>query len=247
MALRLAIVSLWVVMSHVAAKGSIPSFRGAVGNNVELNVTSVVSFGDGRCHSLKQPINSKCIGCPPMHDGKFCATTTWYEDKTKGSCGCGAKEIVDDDHWTLNSFTAALNAVNLDPENPALTYCLSGCGSCFKLCTTGGVVNSLDTRTASDQCEIFRITNRCADGWEQGFPDWCSQHMSWQACQANPNKCHQDGGTNIYGYSAHFDLQNSHGQVLRNLGWTNPEVTFEPVSCDLWTGPSHVLCPGCEL
>lgn len=180
-----------------------------------------------------------------MYNGKLCASTTWYEDRTLGSCGCGDKPMVDDDYWTLNSFTAALNTVSMDPQNPALSWCLSGCGSCYELCATGGSVNSPGLAMPFGQCTVFKITNRCADGWNEGVPNWCSQHLSWQDCQADPERCRQPGGTNIFGYSAHFDLQDAHRQIQNTLGWINPEVTFEPVSCDKWQGPPDAECPGC--
>merc|ERR1712117_931689 len=41
------------------------------------------------CESLATPVLSKCQGCPPMYNGKPCASTTRYNDLTKGSCGCG--------------------------------------------------------------------------------------------------------------------------------------------------------------
>jgi len=228
----------------VAAPSSLDVSLGKNGSSWHDEVQAALASGD-RCSSQETPLGSKCTGCPPMYNGKLCASTTWYEDRTKGSCGCGSTEMVAFDYWTLTSFTAALNTVSLDPQDPANGYCLSGCGSCYELCTTGGVINSQDTPTASEQCTVFKITNRCADGWQEGVPDWCSQHLSWQDCQANPEKCRQPGGTNIFGYSAHFDLQDAHRQVQDTLGWMNPEVTFEPVSCDKWQGPLEAECPGC--
>jgi len=61
--------------------------------------------------------------------------------------------------------------------------------------------------------------------------------MSWQECQSNPGGCQQSGNTNWFGYPAHFDLQDFHGQIS-NFSWDNVEVTFEPVSFDRWDGPS---------
>lgn len=226
---------------------SSPSLRGSPLLTLETQSEILRLSADAdRCQSSEQPLDSKCKGCPPVYNGKLCATTTWYEDQTKGSCGCGETPMVPDGYWTLTSFTAALNTVSMDPQDPALTYCLSGCGSCYEICTTGGVINSQDTITSQSQCEVFKITNRCADGWQNGTPDWCSHHMSWQECQANPQKCRKMGNTNMYGYSAHFDLQDADRQVQHTLGWMNPEVTFEPVSCDKWKGPPSATCPGCD-
>ena len=46
---------------------------------------------------------------------------------TKGSCGCGG-EPNPVSYWTKSKFTAALNAKNLDPINPRLSWCPSNCG-----------------------------------------------------------------------------------------------------------------------
>jgi len=99
-----------------------------------------------------------CTGCPPMYEGKLCATTTWYEDSTIGACGCGKSEPVPNNWWTLTSFTAALNNVNLDVERPGLGWCPSGCGQCYELCTTGGIVNTKDVASPTGKCHVFKIT-----------------------------------------------------------------------------------------
>lgn len=181
-----------------------------------------------------------------MYNGKLCASTTWYEDRTKGSCGCGDSAFVPDDYWTISAFTAALNTKSLDPANPANGYCLAGCGDCYELCTTGGTTNVNNWAGHAGQCKVFKITNRCADGWKEGWPQWCSQQMSFYECQANPDRCRQMGNTNRFGYSAHFDLQDAHRQIQRGLGWVNVEVTFQRVSCDRWEGPKDAKCHGCQ-
>jgi len=208
---------------------------------------SLLNASTARCRSAEYPLSSKCVGCPPMYKGKLCASTTWYEDRTLGSCGCGTPgdNWVDDDYWTLTGWTAALNNVNLDPEHPEAGWCPSGCGRCYELCTTGGTTNT-DSRIAEPgQCKVFKITNRCSDGWGQPRPDWCSQNIPWHECAEHPEKCRQDRGTNMFGYSAHFDLQDAHRQIQVDLGWDNPEVTFEPVSCETWEGPQDAVCTAC--
>jgi len=232
---------------------ALPAAASAAGHDAAASVAAggnlSASFAtSARCDSTERPLQSKCTGCPPMFNGKPCASTTWYEDKTKGSCGCGVKgkTMVEDDYWTLTSYTAALNTLNLDPQQPGLTWCPSGCGQCYEICTTGGAVNTLDKANPAGQCQVFKITNRCSDGWSEDRPDWCSQKISAEECRQFPEKCMQPRSTNIFGYSAHFDLQDAHRQVQHGLGWDNPEVTFELVSCDKWDGPKEEKCDLCE-
>jgi len=183
-----------------------------------------------------------------MLNGKLCASTTRYNDQTKAACGCGPSEPVPTNWWTLTKFTAALNTASLDPENPLLGWCPSGCGACYEICSTGGTTQGQPTTPGV--CRIFKITNRCADGYGQ-YPEWCSNSMSWQACQADPSACAQEGSTNKFGYPAHFDLMDFHGQI-HNFSWDNVEVTFEPVSCSRWDGPQWDCecasegCPECS-
>jgi len=197
-----------------------------------------------RCGSQAKPLDSKCTGCPPMKDGKLCASSTWYEDTTRGSCGCGDRGHVPDDFWTLTEYTAAMNCVSMDPDNPRSGWCPDKCGECFELCSTGGTTQG--TPPAAGTCRVFKVTNRCGDGFDDNRPNWCSQHLSWQDCKANPSKCRKTGSTNHFGYPAHFDLQDFHDQITDGLDWDNAEVTFEQVSCSRWTGPADVTCQGCQ-
>lgn len=198
-----------------------------------LGTLSAAESAD-RCASVNVPEDSKCTGCPPMFNGKLCASTTRYNDQTKGSCGCGPSDPVPADWWTMTKYTAALNCKNLDPSNPELSWCPTGCGACYELCTTGGTTQGKST--SEGVCHVFKVENRCGDGYKQ-YPEWCSQEMSWQDCQANPSSCKKQNSTNWYGYPAHFDLQDFTKQITA-LSWDNVEVTFEPVSCDRWNGPS---------
>jgi len=197
----------------------------------------------GRCDSANLPKESKCTGCPPMYKGKLCASTTRYNDRTKGACGCGRVDPVPEDWWTLTNYTAALNCINLDPERPLLSWCPAGCGGCFRLCSTGGTTSGKPGVTKSDTCRTFTVTNRCGDGFRQ-YPEWCSNELTWQQCQDNPALCSKKGSTNKFGYPAHFDLQDFHLQVSRDLGWDNAEVTFEEVACGGWQS-SPAACPAC--
>jgi len=197
----------------------------------------------GRCDSANVPKESKCTGCPPMYQGKLCASTTRYNDRTKGSCGCGRVDPVPKDWWTLTNYTAALNCINLDPERPLLSWCPAGCGGCFRLCSTGGTTSGKPGVTKTGTCRTFTVTNRCGDGYRQ-YPEWCSNELTYQQCQDNPALCSKKGSTNKFGYPAHFDLQDFHLQVSKDLGWDNAEVTFEVVSCSHWQS-SPAACPSC--
>jgi len=171
-----------------------------------------------------------------MYNGKLCASTTRYNDQTKAACGCGTSDPIPSDWWTLTTFTAALNCKNLDSSDPLLAWCPMGCGGCYKLCTTGGT--TVGYPTLPDKCRVFKITNRCGDGFGKVGGDWCSNRLSWKECLEDPEKCMEEGSTNWFGYSAHFDLQDFHHQI-KDLQWDNVEVTFERVPCNKsWDGPS---------
>jgi len=107
---------------------------------------------------------------------------------------------------------------------------MENCGLCFQLCTTGGTHNG-DPATAGE-CVVIQLENRCGDGYGEENNYLCGQRMAPWDCLSNPSECSKNGNTNMYGYPAHFDLQNAKLQVTEELGWNNPEVTFEQVSCD---------------
>ena len=118
----------------------------------------------------------------------------------------------------------------MDPDDPANAWCMSQCGQCYRLCTTGGTHNGLPS--VPGECVVIQLENRCGDGLGEQPNYLCGQEMAPWDCAADPGLCQQSGNTNMYGYSAHFDLQNAKLQVTEGLGWNNPEVTFEQVSCD---------------
>merc|ERR1712126_291470 len=184
---------------------------------------------ESSCEHSTSPKLSMCEGCPPTFNGLPCASSTWYNDLTKGACGCGS-EPNPPDFWTKSKFTAAGNAMMMDPENPTNAWCMPNCGQCYQLCTTGGTHNGVPSDPG--QCVVIQLENRCGDGYGEQDNYLCGQRMAPWDCVSNPGECEKSGNTNMYGYPAHFDLQNANLQVTEVLGWNNPEVTWEPVSCD---------------
>ena len=89
--------------------------------------------------SSKKPEGSKCQGCPPMFGGKPCASTTRYNGRKWGDGSCACK-----DSWTKSKYTAAANAVFMNPLRKRVTaasavdFCQENCGQCYRICTTGG-------------------------------------------------------------------------------------------------------------
>ena len=60
--------------------------------------------------NARVPVDPKCTEIPPMFEGKFCATTTHYNDCTKGVCGYGPEDHTHcNDAWPFKSYTAALS------------------------------------------------------------------------------------------------------------------------------------------
>ena len=201
-------------------------------------------FAESSCEHELRPLLSKCTGCPPKFEGKLCASTTRYNDLTKGACGCGT-DPNPKSFWTKVKYTAALNAKNLDPDHPDLSWCPKHCGSCYRLCTTGGTTSGKETEAG--KCIVVQVENRCGDGYHQPQEaQWCRQEMTWNDCESNPVGCAALGKTNNYGYPAHFDLQDANLQIS-GLSWDNPEVTFEPVSCAQGDFPSWSQSCYCPL
>ena len=85
------------------------------------------------------------------YNGKVCASTTRYNDLTKGACGCGS-EPNPKSYWTKSGYTAAANAMLMDPSNPNLGWCPKDCGMCFRLCSTGG--NTSGKSTTAGKCIV---------------------------------------------------------------------------------------------
>ncbi len=101
---------------------------------------------------------------------------------------------------------------------------------------------------APGSCKVFLVDDRCADGYKSGSSHWCSQEMSPDQCVQNPAACKLKPSTNMFGYPAHFDLNNWNYQIMNILKWDNAEVTFEQVSCSLQEDPvidwqKNCICP----
>lgn len=143
----------------------------------------------------------------------------------------------------MTQWTAALNSASIEQIDRAGDgqFCAVGCGSCYRLCSTGYSPNSNNYQGPPGTCIVVKITDTCPGA------DWCGQTMPWQQCISNPGACrghtnHLNGQT--LGYSAHFDINNQNGQYTRNH-WDNVEVTFEPVDCSQWSGPAWD-CQNCK-
>ena len=60
-----------------------------------------LAWAESACNHESKPLDSRCTGCPPKFNGKVCASTTRYNDLTKGACGCGT-EPNPKTFWTKN-------------------------------------------------------------------------------------------------------------------------------------------------
>lgn len=155
-----------------------------------------------------------CTGNPPTYNGLPCATTTRYFDGTTGACGCG----VGDNGpypWQRYSFTAAGSQGLFGAAG--VTWCGSGCGSCYEITPTGDCPTGSPCATKVTPIVVM-VTNLCPYQYNM---EWC------------PNP----GQTNQHGYGAHFDLLDS-AQLYSNLGWNNPVVTYRQVSCGSLGSPT---------
>ena len=79
----------------------------------------------------------------------------------------------------------------------------------------GGYIDGQGGPPKDTNSHVFMVTNLCPA--EVPNLDWCGQKG--------------DKDLNKYGYHVHFDLENGAKQA-DNLGWNNPEVTYEIVDCD---------------
>jgi len=148
-----------------------------------------------------------CTGYPLMYNGLPCASTTRYWDGQMGACGCGTGNT-DPFSWQWTKPTAAASA----PIFGAETWCGSGCGKCFKLTPTAIGASVAGTGAPALTPLVVKITNLCPSA---GNEEWCAYDV------------------NTYGYDAHFDLMdyNMAGLISADMGWNNPEVTYEEVDC----------------
>ncbi|KAG8988323.1 hypothetical protein FRB90_002828 [Tulasnella sp. 427] len=130
------------------------------------------------------------------------ATTTAYQDESAGACGCGS---------LLNSYTYTAAG------SPAIfgngSWCGTGCGQCYQLTSTGASPPEQGEGGGTGTSIVVMVNNLCP---HEGNEEWCPEL----------------GGTNTYGYSAHFDIDASSGAGGWSLlGWDNPVVDFAPVTC----------------
>ncbi|XP_053379432.1 endoglucanase-like [Mercenaria mercenaria] len=156
-----------------------------------------------------------CQGSPRMHNGKRCASTTWYVDGHKGACGCGPDNSDNQYSWNHNHLVTAPSQHFFDSQGK--TWCGGACGKCIKLTTTGGFVDGQGGHVSAGQSHVFMVTNLCPN--EYPNQSWCNQSPG-------------NGYKNQYGYGEHFDLEDGAGQIDA-IGWKgkNPEVTWEWSSC----------------
>merc|ERR1711872_1198838 len=170
--------------------------------------------GDSGCDHRETPTGSECTGCPPMFEGKNCASTTMYDQPDgKSICQC--------DFPFKSTYTAAANTAMMGASNQQ--NCKDNCGLCFRLCSTGGTTQG--QRPPKGKCIVIQVNNICPDD------GWCDQEWSPKQCIDDPEVCKVEGKTNKFGYHAHFDLYNYDHQISEGLNWDNVEVTFEPVEC----------------
>jgi len=138
------------------------------------------------------------------------ATTTHYTDGLEGACGCGSGgsgfSWQNPNGIASGIYTAAASQGIYGDGNASISWCGGGCGTCYQLTSTGTSPPGQGTGGGTGQTVTVMVTNLCP---EDSNSQWC------------PNP----GGTNQYGYSAHFDIQ---GGVP---GWNNPIVTYTQVAC----------------
>ena len=135
---------------------------------------------------------------PPHCIGILCLPKIQYSPfPSQGACGCGT-EPNPPDFWTKakvvssvtiehilyypHQFTAAGNAMLMDPGNPTNSWCMPNCGQCYRLCTTGGnsddeasklIITSLQIwpgthngePAVAGECVVVQMENRCGDGY----------------------------------------------------------------------------------
>ncbi|KAL2861049.1 RlpA-like double-psi beta-barrel-protein domain-containing protein-containing protein [Aspergillus lucknowensis] len=148
------------------------------------------------------------------------ATTTNYNDGLQGACGCGTQESTFPWSYGLpnNVYTAAANQALFDTQMEH--WCGSGCGTCYRLTSTG--VSSCETcGTGGEQGKSITVmvTNLCPYA---GNEQWC----------ANPRQL------NAYGYPYHFDIMGGSGVFGDNV-----VVEFEQVECP---NEARMSWAGCE-
>lgn len=182
-------------------------------------------------------------------------------------------------NWVFTTFTAALNVANMQDvsvdgkvrtadqlysdgvckkSSDADGNIYKSCGGCYKICNTGGQLEQGDAKHSEhlNRCITVKVTNNCKDGfhgdWQNNF---CGQSKPSDYWTQNPDAVASDDELNKFGYAAHFDLMDLHGQITgkvhgdselnanatnpHSLNWyQNNEVFFKPVRCEDWKGNS---------
>ncbi|CEJ92387.1 hypothetical protein VHEMI08042 [[Torrubiella] hemipterigena] len=135
------------------------------------------------------------------------ATTTRYFDGQKGACGCGPANGSNNFDWQLNIASGVYTAAGSPSLFGSGTWCGSGCGSCYKLTSTGSAPAGQGSGGEAGKSIIVMLTNLCP---HEGNEKWCPA----------------SGGTNDAGMSYHFDIM-AQSQVFGD----NPIVDFESIAC----------------
>ncbi|KAG6367633.1 hypothetical protein INS49_001826 [Diaporthe citri] len=145
------------------------------------------------------------------------ATTTRYYDGLKGACGCGTGNTAFGWQCTNRCGNGLYTAAASTSLFGSATWCGSGCGTCFKLTSTGSAPSGQGTGGAAGSSITVMVTNLCP---YNGNEKWCPQ-----------------SGNNDYGYAYHFDIM-AQSQVLGD----NPIVDFEQVSCPSTLSSDYQQC-----
>ncbi|ORY79843.1 RlpA-like double-psi beta-barrel-protein domain-containing protein-containing protein [Protomyces lactucae-debilis] len=148
------------------------------------------------------------------------ATTTLYKQPTGGACGCF------DNYEHRNGFKAqfgfsgihfaAGSASIFDPKGEH-TWCGSGCGTCFRLKSTGhAACQTCGTGSARGLTITVVVYDLCPAGTEPNSEQY--------------HYCSPKGVSNSHGFKYHFDIHSSDFTVGGHK-WDNPVVDFEPIKC----------------
>ena len=171
-----------------------------------------------------------------------------------GACEMGQPtafaDVPPSNWWNFTSFTAAINSQNFNYGTANTTAygdlgnCGGACNQCYRLTPTGGHVDGQGASPSNTDPMIIMVSNLCPG---PANTQWCNASQPYGYCKDNPSECQQqEGYTNTYGYSAHFDLEDQEGQIssaTAGLGWDNPEVTFEEVDCSGWYDQVNASAP----
>lgn len=117
-------------------------------------------------------------------------------------------------------YTAAASQAIFDASGSS--WCGSGCGTCYKLTSTGSAPPGQGTGGTAGQSITVMVTNLCPNN---GNAQWCPQ----------------PGSENQFGYKYHFDLMASSSALNEIIG-DNPIVNFESVACPGQASSDYSQC-----